>query len=185
MANDSPRRWYPGICYLYPDGYTRDEALRSVGPGWAELVGRAWDAVARVRGTVTQVKEKLGGLRVYYTIPRDSPHAGSAPEVPGGEEPHELLTPVRLDLWGDNGVRSVAIGGRPDPVRNELAAVERASFITCERCGRAGVLRTAENAPAPSTGKRPRWVWLKTLCDSCAVAYYVGNDRRWDAGGPQ
>ncbi|HYD54120.1 MAG TPA: hypothetical protein VEA99_15905 [Gemmatimonadaceae bacterium] len=60
-------RWHPGDC-LDPDGqdsYSLDDALASVGPGWADLVRRS-HALAMIAGVrVIQVKEKFGGLRVY------------------------------------------------------------------------------------------------------------------------
>ena len=46
-------------------GYNLEGALNAVGPGWAKLVRRLWEA--KPEGvTVTQVKEKYGGLRWYY-----------------------------------------------------------------------------------------------------------------------
>lgn len=45
-------------------GYTREEALASVGPGWAELINDLFDAKPDDT-QVVQVKEKFGGLRFY------------------------------------------------------------------------------------------------------------------------
>lgn len=63
-------------------GYTREDAKNAVGPGWALLVDRVFDVIEKHNGnemqqamnaavlgvvpiTVTQVKEKFGGLRIY------------------------------------------------------------------------------------------------------------------------
>ena len=48
-------------------GYTREDALGSVGPGWAVLVHMVFDTLATIKGQVkiVQVKEKWGGLRIY------------------------------------------------------------------------------------------------------------------------
>ena len=47
--------------------YTREQALASVGPGWAKLVGALWDFCKALDPpvTISQVKEKYGGLRFY------------------------------------------------------------------------------------------------------------------------
>lgn len=48
-------------------GYTREDALNSVGAGWASLVNRVFDKLTTIKGTVKiiQVKEKYAGLRIY------------------------------------------------------------------------------------------------------------------------
>src|SRR3989304_5951278 len=49
------------------DDYTREQAVASVGPGWAGIVGDLWDYVKAQDPpiAVNQVKEKFGGLRFY------------------------------------------------------------------------------------------------------------------------
>ena len=47
----------------------REEALESVGPGWASLINELYDALPQ-GVMVVQVKEKFGGLR-FYTEPFD------------------------------------------------------------------------------------------------------------------
>ena len=50
--------------FVSEKGYTREEALRSVGDGWANGINILFDAKPDdVR--VAQVKEKFGGLRFY------------------------------------------------------------------------------------------------------------------------
>lgn len=55
---------------------------RFVGPGWRALVTRAVAAVTAAGGTVTQVKEKFGTLRVYYYGP-DVPAVDAAERESG------------------------------------------------------------------------------------------------------
>jgi hypothetical protein len=49
---------------------TPEEAKRHVGPGWAALVDRAFAALDACGAdySVEQVKEKFGGLRIYYLL---------------------------------------------------------------------------------------------------------------------
>ncbi len=54
---------FPG--FVSGDGYTLDQALASVGPGWADLVKAAYQACEDGGIKLSQVKEKFGGLRIY------------------------------------------------------------------------------------------------------------------------
>ena len=55
--------------HFYSIGYNRDQALMSVGTGWASLVNEIFDKIehSEIPIIVDQVKEKWGGLRVYTT----------------------------------------------------------------------------------------------------------------------
>lgn len=46
-------------------GYTLEQALASVGPGWSELVRAFHQACDDAGIDIVQVKEKFGGLRMY------------------------------------------------------------------------------------------------------------------------
>lgn len=51
---------------FYSAGYSREQALESVGAGWAPLVHKIFDEKEKYPHIVIdQVKEKWGGLRVY------------------------------------------------------------------------------------------------------------------------
>lgn len=52
---------------VWHKGYTRENALESVGRGWASLVNEVFDVYENIKGTIkiVQVKEKWGGLRIY------------------------------------------------------------------------------------------------------------------------
>jgi hypothetical protein len=54
-------------------GYTREDALQSVGAGWAGLVNRVFDVLESMKGEVkiVQVKEKFAGLRIYTDYGND------------------------------------------------------------------------------------------------------------------
>ena len=58
------------------EDYTREQALASVGPGWAGIVGDLWDFLKAQDPPVyiNQVKEKFGGLRCYVggTMPEQT-----------------------------------------------------------------------------------------------------------------
>ena len=40
--------------------------LDEIGPGWRPIVAWAINEIEGLGGTITQVKEKFGGLRIYY-----------------------------------------------------------------------------------------------------------------------
>jgi hypothetical protein len=90
------------------EGYTREEALASVEPGWAGLINQVWDATLAFEKQhsltvrVQQVKEKFGGLRIYA---------------------HFVEEVSREDQ---------------DWLRAEIAMAETASLALCEECGAPG-----------------------------------------------
>lgn len=115
-GEEARRNWYPGICYGPNDGYSREEALASVGAGWADLVGRAWDTATAAGGRVSQVKEKWGALRVY----------------------HNLAGPFRIDVHPPSPSAGAYQIGPATALSRVLDEIEAASSRTCERCGAAG-----------------------------------------------
>lgn len=64
MKAISPR--YP--TFVIHEGYDRSLALESVGAGWASLIHEVFDFLAnhQQKFRIIQVKEKWGGLRIYY-----------------------------------------------------------------------------------------------------------------------
>ena len=69
MPYDPSFEKIPG--FVNPHGYTKEQALLSVGPGWAGLINALWDYIQVMRESnetqivIEQVKEKWGLLRVY------------------------------------------------------------------------------------------------------------------------
>lgn len=52
------------MSFVRPEGYTLEQGLKAVGPGWKGLVEQAFkNKPAKAR--IVQVKEKFGGLRIY------------------------------------------------------------------------------------------------------------------------
>lgn len=53
---------------FYSKGYNREQALQSVGSGWASLIHKVFDEHQKYPHIIIDtVKEKYGGLRVYTT----------------------------------------------------------------------------------------------------------------------
>ena len=48
-----------------PRGYDLETGVASVGPGWADLVRRAFVGLPEAH-MIVQVKEKFGSLRIYF-----------------------------------------------------------------------------------------------------------------------
>lgn len=60
---------------------TLDNALNSVGPGWADLVRQAWTITQRHGGVLEQAKEKFGTLRWYADWPTDEAYDAAQPLI--------------------------------------------------------------------------------------------------------
>jgi hypothetical protein len=114
--------FYPGICLSEASGgYTRAQAVESVGPGWAAIAGLAWDGVTASGCIVVQLKEKFGALRCYAHGP------GPISDVP-------------LCIGGSDDGRPVR-GAETPFLTDFLASLELLSAKTCDRCGGAGRFR--------------------------------------------
>lgn len=85
----APHARVPGRC-LRNDvpGYSLEEALAAVGPGWTPLVSAAHRRLTTAGGRIVQVKEKFGGLRSYYEFPE------TADGLPGATRAWSVL-----DRW--------------------------------------------------------------------------------------
>lgn len=111
------------LVLAYPHQFPEPSWAYSWPDGWHRLVAEACAGLARLRpdGYWRQIKEKFGGLRLYYS---------------GG--------PQRLDLQTPEGVHcmSVHAGGEAAELDLLIAQLERASRETCCRCaGMRGVGR--------------------------------------------
>jgi len=51
-----------------------DDWAQGVGPGWRPIVREAIKKIEALGGRITQVKEKFGGLRIYYRTNLQSIH---------------------------------------------------------------------------------------------------------------
>jgi len=95
-------------------------------PGWFDLVEQTCVAVdllipasQRENFYWRQIKQKFGGLRMYYS---------------GG--------PLRVDLIGVASISIDSGSDRSDAIREIVSRAEAASFEICEVCGAVGRLRT-------------------------------------------
>jgi hypothetical protein len=126
------------------------QVASSVPPGWSALIDRMLadidgmldDGCAR-RFQVTQIKEKFGGLRVYWRLGRR------------GSTEIDAVTPegvlrVRLSARAASAVDQSVVA--QIDARVDQAEAEASS--TCQRCGRGDARRRSEG-------------WLVTLCDAC------------------
>lgn len=125
---------------------TEPELGIAIGPGWDGILRKLCAGIDQLlddeqarQFEFSQIKEKFGGLRAYYRI-------GSSSEMV-------------LDLISGVGVASVR---RPpeSPVEFPRAALDALiaeaatrALVTCEQCGRPGVLR--------------RSGWMHVACDAC------------------
>jgi len=120
----------------------RPRVASTLPPGWYELVFelcRDIDSIVRAepeRFSITQIKEKFGGLRFYFSID-------------GAED-------IYADLRTPTGVRTIvqeSVGPiMMDRVRAVAQAAMRRSTSICQECGRPGS-RSVHRG------------WAATLCD--------------------
>lgn len=129
--------------------------------GWFDLIYRLSseiDRLAREHGVVVvveQVKEKLGGLRFYYSVERDRAPQETASEVkvvtrktPGG---FRIVTVPRDSVH--------------DAIHSIVDAAEQKSTRICELCGQPGKCK--------NTGGR-----VQTLCAPCYVQRLAEEESR-------
>jgi len=126
-----------------------------VGKGWYPLLADLDDELSAIDAdyTVTQIKEKFGGLRFYAAM------SSGASEM-------------RADIIGVGSFSKPNEQAAGDPAygqfRAAIAAAEDASYRICEDCGEPGGMC------ATSTG------WWVTLCPACAAATGAGPVRDVD-----
>lgn len=56
------------------------EVYYEVGPGWEPIALEAVIKLQAMGATINQVKEKFGGLRIYYHMPNDGDHTYVKPD---------------------------------------------------------------------------------------------------------
>ena len=114
--------------------------------GWFDIVDALCRDIEALLGSepdrfvVTQIKEKLGGLRFYFSV--------------------EGVEDMFVDMHTDRGVRTIVNKGDGPPLMDELrslvAASSLRSTITCQDCGASGV-------------RAARGAWVGTLCEAHAL----------------
>lgn len=133
----------------------------NIGKGWAPIV---LDACRQVQETLsaeetrifhwTQVKQKLGGLRMYWR-PRGESAIKLADSVAESDDSalHEISSVLAANTL------SAASQSR---IRSIVDQAEEKTSSTCEMCGASG--RLTLHGP------------IKVLCDSCAVNQLTSGD---------
>jgi hypothetical protein len=122
----------------------------SVPPGWSSLIDRMLadidgmldDGCAR-RFQVLQIKEKFGGLRVYWRLGRRQSAVIDA-VTPDG------LLKVKLTARAASAVDQSVV----EQIDARIQQAEDEASGTCQRCGRGDARRRSRG-------------WLVTLCDTC------------------
>lgn len=119
------------------DGYTYEEALKSVRQGWSNLIYTLFSTIEKTEGLkvcITQIKQKFGSLRVYLDVV----------EIPSYLTECKGNTP--FPLLFDPKTASL--------LSTLVSSIEELSMITCEECGAFG---TQQNVRG----------WVQTLCPLC------------------
>lgn len=144
MTRAAYRRRVKALSRRYPYLFGATPLGISIAPGWLAIVARlcaridaVLDPAEKSRVRIVQIKEKLGGLRVYWD---------SRPTPPGTDE-SDTAVPGR-------GERAASVAARSlyDRLAPPVRAAEKASYAACLFCGAPGRLRH----------DRP---WILTLCD--------------------
>jgi hypothetical protein len=86
--------------------------------GWNGILQPLCDEVERLGGTIHQIKEKFGGLRFHYRLPR------------GTSDADKEAFAQRVRRAEDESLRTCETCGKP----GELIRKEGYLFTACERC---------------------------------------------------
>jgi hypothetical protein len=113
------------------------------------------------------------GWRVLAAAGWDAATAAGAKIVQTKEKFAHLRIYVRYDNPGDPVVT--------ERLRRQLEAIERASALVCEACGRPGRVwgETDEERTRVADATGRRWIWLKALCAGCGYRFYYQGARGW------
>jgi hypothetical protein len=164
----------PGFCLFDETGYDLELALRSVGSGWGQIIRHIY-AVMPANVRVEQVKEKYGGLRLYYSwivTPRNGDtrmaralgwlrHLWWRALI--GHWRIQQFTRWLRALW----LRVTGLYSASEAWERVVSLAEDLSYKTCESCGAPGVTRPHG--------------WVVTLCDMCDIEMHT--ERSWIGGG--
>ena len=139
----------------------------SCGDGWFKLIDQmCYDVIKliddkNIEVIATQVKEKFGGLRFYYSlIDNDSPFL-------------KLKLLIQSIMFSNKLVRAVCRNRyfrrkfwktTSEKISDRIDKAERDSYKICETCGEPGNIRGGS--------------WMKTTCDSCQKKFDEGK-RPW------
>jgi hypothetical protein len=139
------------------------------GDGWYQILDNFFKEVTIITaGTdrkfiTTQIKEKFGGLRIYYYITR--PPEINLIEKIGNNLKNLIYKHIKGITWNKlNKVRKTLFWKSiDDKIEEAVGRAEAQSYTTCEICSLHGSIRYDIG-------------WIRTLCDSCytkAVENYI------------
>jgi len=129
----------------FPLQFVDKDIDRSWPDGWNLIVTKVCESVdqSKLNASWTQIKEKFGGLRMYYTG-----------------------APPRLDIISEGGLITGRIREESDSqaesrnssIRKIVEEAEQNSLRTCCKCGSAGAQQLVER-------------WLYTICNECLSSF--------------
>lgn len=156
------------LCDLYGDPRQTCMAWGiECGDGWYEILDKLFEDITVVcAGTnkefrATQIKEKFGGLRIYYAINNTGPTYMD-------EARQKMMTfmfrknqgKLYWKLWRMKQKIKKSVESKIDDL---IIEAESKSFRTCEQCGQ------------PARVCQTDFGWYRTLCDSCRVQKLGGQ----------
>ena len=133
------------------------------GDGWYDILERLFtklDKIAPERVVIDQVKEKFGGLRVYYTyIGKETWWEA----VPGTFYNYvRSLLPNKISNPTIKFLKYIGLKGPYDRVHDAVWKAEAESYKTCEWCGKSGEQSGISG-------------WIRTLCNECQAKSVEGK----------
>lgn len=127
----------------------------SCGDGWYKLLDELFtkiDQIAPNKVTLDQVKEKFGGLRVYYTYHDLEPNWwDKMPTIFYNSIRH--LLPYKMSSPVIRFLKRIGLRSTYDRISDAVDKAEDKSYETCEWCGEPGIQRGGS--------------WIRTLCTGC------------------
>lgn len=127
----------------------------SCGDGWYKILAELFtkiDQIAPNKVTLDQVKEKFGGLRIYYTYHDLEPTWWD--KVPYTFYNHlRTILPNKISGPTIRFLKYIGLKNTCDRVGDIIEEAEGKSYETCEWCGKPG--------------KKRNHGWVRTLCDEC------------------
>ncbi|MHB8368101.1 MAG: hypothetical protein ACYDBP_00240 [Leptospirales bacterium] len=166
MTEENERRLASKFPELYREYRKKDSCMGygfTCNDGWFDLLSRLSDAIdriAREHGVTVvakQVKEKLGGLRFYYSVKEK----GTSETKSGGAQYRIVRQPTPV---GER-ISFHLVDPVCEALRKVVDAAEKESLRTCELCGQPGSLKRMGGL-------------LQTLCDPCHVQVLAERSSR-------
>lgn len=131
-------------------GYTREQGLKSVGPGWASLVNKIFDEQPEDI-KIIQVKEKLGKLVVYTDLSND------------------VFNKVIWEQWEKSGNKCEGCGEKP--LKDDEKRQRKQIRLKVEE----ELIGPDQIVAVPSASHGP----IRTYCQTCEDIFKSTGDLPW------